>query len=105
MKITPKDSWKAVKILMGGQESYHDNQVVMRIQLPNSKLATTNTKNAWILALHFERVYTTHLPIAWDALDYSHQRDTILHIDEPNKWDEFMKVICKLANENPPGLN
>ena len=75
------------------------------MRLPNSKLSNTNSKNASILAPHFERVYTTHRPIAWDALDDTHQRDIISQIDGPIEWDEFMQAICKLGNEKSPGLN
>ena len=64
MKFTPKDEWKAVKILVGVKEIHHDNPVVMRMQLPNGKIATADAKNASTLAPHFKRVYTAHLPIA-----------------------------------------
>ena len=46
MKFTPKDSWKVLKILVGDKESRHKNPVVMRMRLPNGKLATTNTENS-----------------------------------------------------------
>ena len=87
MKLTPKDAWKAVKILVGGKESHHNNPVVMQMRLPNGKLATTNAKNVSILAPHFERVYNAHRPIAWDALINIHQIDILLQIDEPIEWD------------------
>ena len=105
MKCTPKDYWKAVKFLVGGKESHHDNPVVMRMWLPNGKLSTIDNKNASILAPHFKRVYTAHIPITWDALDYINQRDIIFQIDEPIEWDEFMQAICKLAYGKSPGIN
>ena len=105
MKFTPKDAMKSVTILVGDKESHHDNPVVMRMWLPNGKLSTIDNKNASILAPHFKRVYTAHIPITWDALDYINQRDIIFQIDKPIEWDEFMQAIRKLANEKSPGLN
>ena len=66
---------------MGGKEIHHENPVVMRMRLPNGKIATTDAENASILAQHFERVYIAHRPIVWCALDDIHQRDIILQID------------------------
>ena len=105
MQLTPKYAWKVVKILVGGKESHHDDPVVMRMQLLNVKVATTDAKNASILSPHFKRVYTAHHPITWDAREEIHQRDILFQIDEPIEWDEFMQAICNLANEKSPGLN
>ena len=81
MNFTPKDYWKDIKILVGSKEIHHENPCVMRMRLPNGKLATTDAENASILAPHFERVYIAHRPIAWYALNDIHQRDIIFQID------------------------
>ena len=75
------------------------------MRLPNGKLATTDAKNASILAPHFERVYTAHRPITWDVINDIHQRDILFKIDEPIEWDEFIQAIRKIYNDKPPGLN
>ena len=74
----------------------------MRMRLPNGKLATTDAKNASILAPHFERVYTAHRPITWDVINDIHQRDILFKIDEPIEWDEFIQAIRKIYNDKPP---
>ena len=63
MKFTPKDAWKSVKILVEVKEIHHKNPFVIRMWLPNGKLATTDAENASILDPYFERFYTAHRPI------------------------------------------
>ena len=58
MKLTPKQAWKAVWVLVGGRESHHVKPVVMQMRLPDGTLATTDAESASILAPHFEHIYT-----------------------------------------------
>ena len=49
----------------------------MRVRLPDDTLATTDAGNASVLAPHFERVYTTDRPVAWEVIDDIAPRDTM----------------------------
>ena len=105
MKFTPKQAYKAVQVLVGVRESHHVKSVVMRMRLPNGILATTNARNASVLAPHFERVYTRDRPITWEALDDIPIRDNVEGINESIKWEEVKFAVRKLANGKSPGLN
>ena len=105
MKFTPKQAWKAVRVLVGGRESHHLKPVVMRMRLTDGTLATTDSENASILAPHFERIYTRDRPITWEALDDIPICDTVEGINESIKWEEVKFAVSKLANGKSPRLN
>ena len=102
INFTPKQAWKAVRVLVGGRESHHVKPVVMRMRLPDGTLVTTDAENASILAPHFERIYTRNRPITWEALDDIPTRDTVEGINELIKWEEVKFAVRKLANGNHP---
>ena len=105
MKFTPKQAWKAVRVLVGGRESHHIKPVVMRMRLPDGTLSTTDAKNVSILAPHFEHIYTRDRPTTWEALDDIPTRDPVEGINELIEWEEVNFAVRKLANEKSPGLN
>ena len=105
MRFTHKDSWKGVKILVGGKESHHIKPVVMRLRLPNGELASTNEKNAYVMGPHLSKVYLNHNPVIWEVIDNIEKRDTVPDIDHPIELEEIKLAIAKLANEKSPGLN
>ena len=77
----------------------------MRMRLQNGTLATTDSKNASILAPHFEHIYRLDRPITWEALNDIPTRNTVEGINESIKWEELKFAVRKLANGKSPGLN
>ena len=105
MRFTPKQAWKSVRVLVGGKESHHVKPVVMCMCLPDGTLDTTDAGNASVLAPHFERVYTTDHPVAWEVINDITPRDTVKGINQPIEWDEIKLAVKTLANGKSPGLN
>ena len=105
MRFTPKQAWKAVRVLVGGRESHHVKPVVMRMRLPNGTLASTDAENASVLAPHFEKVYTADRPVTWDVISDIEPRATVDGINGPIGWDELKLAVRHLANGKSPGLN
>ena len=74
MRFNPKESWESVRVLSGGDTSHHASPTVIRMRLPNGKLATTDAEKASVLGPHFHRVLNNHRPIYWPVLDKIKQR-------------------------------
>ena len=77
MRFNPKEAWESVCVLSGGYTSHHASPTVMRMQLPNGELATTDTENASVFGLHFHRVFNNHRLIDWPVLDKIKQREVM----------------------------
>ena len=105
MIFTPKEACKGVKILVGGKESHQIKPVVMRLRLPNGKLAPTDEKNASVMGPHLSKVYSNHRPVTWEVTNDIKQQDTVPDTDHYIKWEEIKLAITKLAIEKPSGLN
>ena len=87
MRFTPKEAWKGVKILVGGKESHHIKPVVMRLLLPNGKLASTDEQNASVMGPDLSKVYSNHRPVTWEVTNDIKQRDTVPNIDHSIQWE------------------
>ena len=60
MRFTPQNAWESVKILASGMMSHHEQPTVMRLRVPNGKLATNDAKNTSVMGPHLEKVYRNH---------------------------------------------
>ena len=69
MRFNPKETWQSVRVLSGGATSHHASPTVMRMQLPNGELPTTDAENASAFGSHFHRVFNNHIPIDWPVID------------------------------------
>ena len=86
MRFTPKDALKEVNILVGGKESHYIKPVVMRLNLPNSNLASIDEQNTSVMTPHFEKAYTNHQPVTWEVTNDIDHRDNVLDIDHTIEW-------------------
>ena len=86
MRFTPKEAWKGVKILVGGKESHHIKPVVMRLCLPNGKLASTDEQNASVMGPHLSKVYSNYRPVTWEVTKDIKQRGIVPDIDHSIQW-------------------
>ena len=84
MRFNPKEAWESVCVLSGGYTIHHVSPTVMRMRLPNGKLATTDPENASVFGLHFHRVFKNHIPIDWLVLYKIKQREVM---------EELYKII------------
>ena len=57
MRFNPKEAWKSVKIISGGETSHHKNPTVMSMRLPDGSNATTDAWNTSVLGSHFDKVF------------------------------------------------
>ena len=105
MRFNPKTAWESVKVLAGGMTSHHKAPTVMRLVLPTKTLASTDAENASVMGPHFEKVYTNHRHVAWDALIAILQRSEMIKLDSEIIWEELQQAISKLKNDKAPGLN
>ena len=105
MRFNPKTAWESVKVLAGGMTSHHKEPTVMRLMLPTGTLASTDAENASVMGLHFEKVYTNHQQVAWDARIAIPQRSEMIELDSEITWEELQQAIAKLKNGKAPGLN
>ena len=76
-------------------ESYHKAPTVIRLKLPNGKLAFMDAENASIMGPHFEKVYTNHQPIDWSALNSILQRAEMTELDAEITREELRREIAK----------
>ena len=67
--FNPKEGWESLRVLYGGDTIHHASPTVMRMQLPNTELATTDAENASVFGPHFHRVFNNLIPIDWPVLD------------------------------------
>ena len=67
--------------------SHHKAPTVMRLKLPNRKLASIYAENASIMGPQFEKVYTNHRPINWYALNAILQRAEMTELDAEITWE------------------
>ena len=63
MKLNPKDFWKSIRVLDGGDMSHHAFPTIIRMRLPYGELTTTDAENASLFGPHFHRVFNNHIPI------------------------------------------
>ena len=105
MRLNPKTSWESVKVLAGGMTSHHKTPTVMQLMLPTGTLASTDAENESVMGPHFEKVYTNHQQVVWDALVAIPQRSEMIELDSEITWEELQQAIAKLKNGKAPGLN
>ena len=89
MRFNPKTAWESVKALAGGMTSHHKAPTMMRLKFPYGKLALTDAENASVMGLHFEKVYTNHRNVAWEALTAILQCSEIMELEVEITWDEL----------------
>ena len=68
----------------------------MQLMLPTGTLASTDADNASVMSPHFEKVYTNHRHVEWDAL---------IAISQRSEMEELQQAIAKFKNGKAPGLN
>ena len=83
MRFNPKEVWEIVCVLSGVDTSHHASPTVMRMQLPNEELATTDTENASVFGPRFHRVSNNHRLIDWHVLYGIKQREVMDELDYP----------------------
>ena len=54
---------------------------------------------------HFEKFYTNHQHVAWDARIDILQRSEMIELDSDITWEELQQATAKLKNGKAPGLN
>ena len=81
MRCNPKEAWKSVKIIYGGDTSHLKNTTIMRMRLPDGNTATTNADNASVLGPHFAKVFLANHPVKWSKLEEVIQRDVMQEFD------------------------
>ena len=105
MRFNSKTAWESVQVLAGGMTSHNKAPTVMRLMLPTGILASTDAENASVMGPNFEKVYTNHRHVAWDALIAISQREEMIELDSEITWEELQQAIAKLKNGKAPGLN
>ena len=105
MNFNPKEVWQIVRVIAGGDTRNHTSPNIMRMQLPNRELETTDAEKTSVFDPHFHRVFNNHRPIDWPVLDNIKKKDVTNELDHPISWYEIKKSTTKLANDKAHGLN
>ena len=63
MCFNPKEAWKSVKILSGGETSHHQNPTIVRMRLNNGNTTTMDAENASVIGPHCSKVFGVNRPV------------------------------------------
>ena len=69
MWFNPKEAWQSVSVLSEEDKSKKTSPTIMRVQITNRELATTDAENASIFGPHVPRIFNNHRLIYWPVLE------------------------------------
>ena len=69
MWFNPKEAWQSVSVLSEEDKSNQTSPTIMRVQITNRELATTDAENASIFGPHAPRIFNNNRLIYWPVLE------------------------------------
>ena len=104
MSFQPKEGWENIRLLRKIEKSHHSSPRTTQMILPSGDLSTINEKNVRVFSFHFGKVLNNMNPTDDSVIREIHLRDTLMELDLPPEWEEFIIAVTELTNNKAPGL-
>ena len=100
-----KEAWVHINMLNAGEKSYHSTPRVIKMRISGGRLAENDDTNMNLFMSHFKKVLNNNQLTHDTVLNNIRQREVMVELDAPPKWNNFEKVATELINDKAPGLN
>ena len=105
MDINPKNTWIAIREIVGGLCGHHAKPKRMAMKMENGKKSANDKEHMSVFQPHFAKLYNKQRSPYANAADFIKQREKLAHLDANISWEEFITAVNDLKNDKAPGLN
>ena len=105
MDALPKNTWIAIREIIGGLGGHHSKPKRMAMKMPNGKKSSSDKEHMSVFQPHFHKLYNNQRSPYANAADFIKQREKFSNLDIEISWEEFLIAVNDLKNDKAPGLN